>query len=132
MSPDKVKGIAAAAGCLAAVAILAFIYSHVDPASGEWGRFFPKCPVKMLTGLDCPSCGIQRAIHAMLTGDFAGALRLNFFIPFSLAYLLGMLLTRCFCPPTSEWRRFFWGVKGGAVYIGVYMIWFVVRNILGI
>ena len=115
-----------------AVAILAILYTRIDPASESWGRFFPKCPVKMLTGLDCPSCGIQRAIHAMLTGDFAGALRLNFFIPFSLSYLLAMLLTRLFCSDTSPWRRFFWGVKGGALYISVYMIWFVVRNILGI
>ena len=126
------KRNAAVVAVAAVAAVLLCIYAVVDPADSVWARYFPKCPVKMLTGLDCPSCGIQRAIHATLRGEFAEALRLNLFIPFSLLYLGGMLITRLFCRPTSRWRMFFWGLRGAAVYISAYLIWFVVRNILGI
>lgn len=129
---DKVKKGIAVAAIMGATAILIYIYRIVDPAGGTWGRFFPKCPVRLLTGLNCPSCGIQRAIHALLSGDVAGAFRINMFIPISLIYLLGMLLTRWWCSPESEWRRFFWGMRGGLTYIGLYVGWFIVRNILGV
>ena len=36
--------------------------------------FMPKCPFKLLTGLNCPGCGIQRALYAMLHGKFAEAI----------------------------------------------------------
>ncbi|MDE6272017.1 MAG: DUF2752 domain-containing protein [Muribaculaceae bacterium] len=126
------KKTVAVVAILAATVILVIVYSVADPGSSAWGRFFPKCPVKLLTGLDCPSCGIQRAVHAMLNGDFGAALRFNFFIPFSLLYLLGLLLTRCFCSEESKWRRWFWGLRGGLTYIAVYVVWFIVRNLLGI
>jgi hypothetical protein len=28
------------------------------------------CPFKKLTGIDCPGCGFQRSVLAMLQGDF--------------------------------------------------------------
>lgn len=31
--------------------------------------FWPKCPVKLITGLSCPACGIQRFIHALTNGN---------------------------------------------------------------
>lgn len=34
------------------------------------------CPIKMLTGLECPGCGIQRAFTALLRGDLAESFRL--------------------------------------------------------
>lgn len=112
--------------------ILIILYRFLDPESVTFGRFFPKCPVKLLTGLDCPSCGVQRALHSLLTGDIIGALHYNLFIPFSLLYLLGMWITYCLCSTESAWRRYFWGMKGGLTYIIFYLVWFVVRNLLGI
>ena len=57
---------------LAVIAIGVF-YALVDPLAA----WMPKCPVKMLTGYDCPGCGSQRAVHAMLGGDLAAAWRYN-------------------------------------------------------
>lgn len=37
----------------------------------------PKCPVYMLTGLECPGCGSQRAVHALAGGDVGEAFRQN-------------------------------------------------------
>jgi hypothetical protein len=35
-----------------------------------------KCPYKMLTGIDCPGCGIQRSFLEMLKGNFTESLSL--------------------------------------------------------
>lgn len=72
----------------AALAAAIVIYAVFDPAA----NFFPRCPVKMATGLDCPGCGTQRALHTLLHGNFAGALRFNALLPFSFA-LLALLAT---------------------------------------
>lgn len=55
--------------CLAA-ALLLCVYFYFDPGDSV---FFPKCPFLVLTGWQCPGCGSQRAVHALLHGDVAGA-----------------------------------------------------------
>ncbi len=52
----------AAAGC-AYVAI-------VDPNTSS---FYPQCPFRALTGLDCPGCGMTRALHSALHGQLLQA-----------------------------------------------------------
>lgn len=37
----------------------------------------PLCPLHALTGLHCPGCGATRALHALVRGDVALALRMN-------------------------------------------------------
>jgi hypothetical protein len=59
-----------AAGVAAALALVAL----VNP--GET-RLFPPCVFHALTGLHCPGCGSLRALHRLLHGDLAGALRFN-------------------------------------------------------
>lgn len=61
---------AVAGGVLAATAYVAL----VDP--GEPGHY-PLCPLKAVTGLDCPACGGLRSVHALTHGDLGGALNQN-------------------------------------------------------
>jgi hypothetical protein len=35
-----------------------------------------KCPFKYLTGIDCPGCGFQRSLIALLKGDLHGSFAL--------------------------------------------------------
>ena len=49
--------------------------------------FWPKCPFKLLTGLSCPACGIQRFIHAMTNGHFREAIAYNYFLVYALPYI---------------------------------------------
>jgi hypothetical protein len=50
----------------------------VDP---NRGGIYPACPLHAATDLWCPGCGMTRAAHALLTGDVAGALGANLFLP---------------------------------------------------
>lgn len=43
-------------------------------------HFFPKCLFHSLTGLHCPGCGSQRALHAILNGHIIEGLKHNLLI----------------------------------------------------
>ena len=47
------------------------------------------CPVKLATGLPCPSCGTTRAVTALARGELAAAAAAN---PFGLLIALGAIL----------------------------------------
>lgn len=65
-----------ATGLLGAAAVLFFC----DPAAA---RFYPRCPLHSLTGLDCPACGGLRAAHLLLHGHIRAAFALNPFLFFA-------------------------------------------------
>lgn len=52
----------------------AFVYYRFNPLRTG---FFPKCPFYSLTGLYCPGCGSQRALHALLHGAVLKAASYN-------------------------------------------------------
>ncbi|MBN9311487.1 MAG: DUF2752 domain-containing protein [Chryseobacterium sp.] len=54
--------------------------------------FFPSCPFKSFTGLDCPGCGSQRAVHEMLHLHFGEAFRKNALAVLALPYIFLILL----------------------------------------
>ena len=47
------------------------------------------CPVKLATGLPCPSCGTTRAVESLAAGDLAGSLATN---PLGLLAALALLV----------------------------------------
>ena len=112
--------------------LLLWLYLKVDPAGEDFGIWFPKCPLRLLTGLQCPSCGVQRALHSLLIGEPVEALRHNWFIVFSGLYLAGMGVSRMLRAKVPALYGFFWGTKGGWTYVTVYVAWFIIRNLLKI
>lgn len=112
-------------GAIACVAIAACLYYSFDPAES---RMAPKCLFHAVTGLDCPGCGAQRMIHALLHGDVAGAWRANAFL-FFLFPLLGLMtyssLTRMRHPRL-------YACLNSLPMIGVISVaivgWFLIRN----
>jgi len=53
------------------------LYFFIDPSKAG---LFPKCPFLSLTGLYCPGCGIQRAIHDILNGQILTGIRHNYLL----------------------------------------------------
>ncbi len=106
------------------------VYFWFDPV--EEGRFFPKCPVYFLTGLQCPSCGSQRAFHALLHGEFLAALRYNYFIVFGVPFFTLLIISSIFRSKFAAIYDFLFSFKGATVYLTVYLVWFVVRNCLSL
>lgn len=84
----------------------------------EAGGYFPKCALYWLTGLKCPGCGGQRAVHCLLHGDIVGALRHNAYVLTFLPLFVAGLFT-----PLGEKR---WYVTVGLV---VTLGYFVFRNL---
>lgn len=60
---------------LLAAGALGALYYLVDPAAGS-GLFWA-CPFHKITGLHCPGCGGQRALHELLHGRITAALSAN-------------------------------------------------------
>ena len=48
----------------------------------------PLCPIRLLTGLECPGCGGLRATWGVLHGDLSGALADNALVVLALPFLL--------------------------------------------
>jgi hypothetical protein len=60
------------------------LYFFWNPSNNN---FFPKCPLYSLTGIYCPGCGSQRAMHQIIHGNIIEGLRHNYLIA-----LLGIVL----------------------------------------
>lgn len=97
-------------------------------------KFMPKCIFKLLTGLDCPGCGFQRAVHALLHGHFLQALRYNLFFAVAIPYLLALLTAHTILPQGRRDKAL--NILEGRIACWVYVItftaWFIIRNILHI
>lgn len=117
------------AAVLVAVVIAAIaVYKFFDPMESS---IFPKCVFYSVTGLKCPGCGTQRALHAMLTGDLAAAWHYNAFWVVMLpviALLLGAEGLRKRAPRLYVAVNSKWVVA--AVLVAV-VAWWIARNALG-
>jgi len=71
---------------LTALGTLCIVYAF-DPHSS---LLFPPCPVKLLSGWDCPGCGSARAIHLLLHGHFVAAFYRNPLLISSIPVLILM------------------------------------------
>lgn len=65
-----------------------FVYFAIFGQTGDGGwNFDSPCTFKSLTGLECPGCGGQRAIHFLLHGQILTAMRYNLFFVIALPFL---------------------------------------------
>ena len=108
-----------------AVLIVLFFF---NPYETFW---LPKCPFYLLTGLKCPSCGIQRAIYQFLHGNIIEAWKCNAFLVISIPYAVLLIIVTWFDPKNRlerlrkicNHRYTVWS------YVAAMVIWVIVRNI---
>lgn len=123
--PVRKKWIICIGMPVATLAFLAF-YFMVDPA---W-KFMPRCPVYHLTGLKCPGCGTQRALHALLHGDFAAAWGFNPALILSIPLLLLIALSAAMRERAPRFYRTMHSVPLIIATGTAFLLWFLLRNIL--
>lgn len=113
------------------LAAIVIFYYFVNPSM----KLFPiKCVWHLLTGTDCPSCGMQRALHALTHGDLKEALRYNYFFVISIPYASLAILATWY-----NYNHIFDGLRNFVyhrytlkTYIFIYFFWWIVRNIYNI
>jgi len=108
------------------IVAVAVVYAVFDPASA----FFPRCVFRSLTGLECPGCGSQRALHALLTGHPAEAAALNPLVVAASA-VLPLYAAAEWWP--DRWPRLTRALRSRASCLtlaGVIVGWWILRNII--
>ena len=87
------------------------------------------CLFKAATGLDCPGCGTQRAFHALLHGDLAGAWGFNAAFVLSLP-LIALLVALRLKPGISPLMVRITGSRPFILTVFfLFVAWTIMRNI---
>lgn len=103
-------------------------YYFANPLSNS---FFIKCPFKTLTGLDCPGCGSQRALHSLLHGNFKQAFHYNPLFIFAIPYVLVGILFEWlgFKNKYPKVRKFLFGKVAIYIIATIIISFFILRNL---
>lgn len=118
---------------LGAIVAGAFAVRAADDAGLD---VLPPCPFHAATGLDCPGCGVTRAVIALTRGDLVGAADHNLLLVVALPVLLAVWVV------ARRRRRADAGAAGRAPstpppwalsgFIAVALVFGVVRNLPGV
>lgn len=119
------RKLTAVAVAIAATAVIV-IYGSIDPASTAW---MPRCVWKVFTGYDCPGCGSQRALHALLHGDIAAAWHHNAFIFFLTPVGLFYFILELRSDRTSRLYRISTSPRMILMLLISVIAWWIGRNI---
>lgn len=89
------------------------------------------CPLYQITGLQCPFCGVQRAVVLALHGEWGEAFRLNPFFWLTVPYLLLLLLGAVRATGVGEWKLYRWAQRDRVLfgYALLMLLWAVWRNL---
>lgn len=110
-----ILAIAAAACGVAGILYLAFNDPVESPA--------PSCVFHRLTGYDCPGCGTQRAVHALLQGRVADAWKAN------AALFFAVPVAGLYIGARGRLRRFIESPRAIAAVAAAIILWTVFRNL---
>lgn len=113
--------------------ILAWVVAtyFFNPSTNAWA---PKCVFKAATGLQCPGCGLQRAVYALFHGRFFEAVSYNWFLFLLLPYVVALVLSEFVLKGQARQRlqHFTHHRYVLYTYIVLYLLWGVVRNVWGL
>lgn len=100
----------------------------VDP---NHSHAFPLCPLKLVTGIDCPVCGSLRAAHSLLHGHVGAAAGHNLLFVVSVPFVL--LAWATWLGSTLGWPVRRWRVPANAWWplTALAIAFMLVRNLPG-
>jgi hypothetical protein len=115
------------------LAMVVPIYYWFDPSQSD---FMPRCVFKTYLHIECPGCGFQRALHALLHGDIQASLAFNPFLIISIPILILACTNELIITHSQASAKIVRLTKINKwilhLYIALYLAWFVIRNIYNI
>lgn len=110
------------------VVTLIAVYYNFNP---EMYNFFPECPFHKYLHLDCPGCGSQRAIHALLHGNIMTALDYNVLLVLSIPVLLVhfSLKTYSYFSHKNLELKFWYSPQTPKIIFVVVLVFWIARNL---
>lgn len=105
---------------------IGIFYYYVVPENAVW---VPKCPWWLLTGTYCPSCGIQRFLHLLLTGHVWSAFCMNPFLLLSLPYATLAVLGKWYNihGVFDKLNKWIYSRKVLLAYVALFFVWWAIR-----
>lgn len=107
------------------------LYYFVNPLQTN----FPiQCPFHFVFGAQCPACGFQRALHALMIGDFSKALGYNYFFILSIPYVFLAIIATWYNYNHifDKLHNFIYHRYTLRSYVILYFGWWIIRNIYDI
>ena len=129
MNPLKRNRIIIVVAIILIAISLLVVYASFDPTSHEW---FPKCVFLNLTGWKCAGCGAQRAIHALLTGDFAEAWRQNALLMLFIPIIIFMIWLEFIRTKKPKLYSKFYSPTAIWLFAVIIILWTIFRNLFSI
>lgn len=110
--------------------IVGLVYFMFDPAQPD--NIFPPCPIHHYTGLECPGCGTQRAIHHLLHFNIWQAFSSNPLMVLSFPYILTGVYFEYFGGRKRypELRKILFGRNAAIIVFIIILLYFIIRNVL--
>lgn len=94
---------------------------------GEHFSLYIDCPIKKLTGLYCPGCGITRMFFSILQLDFYQAFRYNPLVFISLPFFIFFYLQSLFTKKEPLYNKV--PTKVWIALIIIFIIYGILRNV---
>lgn len=111
---------------LAAISAIV-VYGSLDPSV----HHFPRCPIYLLTGLKCPGCGSQRALHHLMNFDIPEAFRDNALIVISIPILALYAIASLLKTRNPKLYKATHNRAAGWIAVTFIALWTIIRNICG-
>lgn len=103
------------------VLLLVSLYYFFNPTVSN---FFPKCPFHTITGLYCPGCGSQRAIHDLMHLNIFEAINHNALMFFMFTFGIGLYLYS-----KKKFSDLIYHPKSPLIIFGIIFLFGVLRNL---
>ena len=87
VAADRARQLTITAGVWLGLIVLSGFLFFFNPASPA-NQFFPKCPFRLLTGMQCPGCGSTRACYQLLHLHPVAAFKLNPLFMLTLPFIV--------------------------------------------
>lgn len=94
--------------------------------------FFPKCPFHSITGLDCPGCGSQRALHYLTHFEIKKAFLSNPLLIMAIPYILTGIYFEYFGGKENypRMRKILFGKNAAVIVLIVVLLFWIGRNLI--